>query len=848
MARLIICEKPSVATDVAKALADGRRFEKDDWGYRSPDLLVAAAAGHLVAELPPEEYDDKWKEWRYDLLPIIPPHFKYKPRDQRAATRLRQLAALINDPDTTEIINACDAGREGELIFKLIVQYARNTKPVRRAWFSSMTAQAIQDAFANLRDDTTMAGLEAAARCRAEADWLVGMNATRATSCTLGGGRLLSLGRVQTPTLALIVNRDVEIASFTPETFYTITATFAVDEVIYQGRWFDSMEQGANSRLFDLEAANEVVTRVKASDDITVASLDTAEEVARAPKLFDLTDLQREANKRFGFTASRTLAAAQSCYETHKVLSYPRTDSRYLPSDMATQALDIAAKTLDTLPELGQAFAATGYQLDVTPTIDDTKISDHHALIPTDSRHNLSALSDDERKIFELVAIRFIAALMPPKLSLKTTVWTVAKSSPTSDFFKTSHSRVTQPGWSSVYVTHTDDEDDSQTEAHNLHLLEADSHPTLNNVELKEGETKAPAPYNEATLLGAMASAGKLVADEEAAEAMKERGLGTPATRASIIERLVAMEYIERQGRKLQATDKGRGLVLALGDHPLTSPQLTGEWEQRLRVLERSTPQSARSLASQFSADIREFATQVVGTVRELTPEQLRAHRRTLATCPMPQCDGRIVDGKKGWGCSSYRSKEEQGCGFVLWKESSGKRLTEKQAVAKIEAMAQGREPLPLRPGERIEIGPCPKEGCEGTVVERQRSWGCDSWKSPEQPGCGYVIWKTGKDGALVTVEQARDMVQTGSSNASPPARTVGPCPRCDGAIVDRGKFLGCNSWKSPRKKGCGAMAWKTQGGTELSDDQLMDQIRENKDVPVASKRSGANSKRTKRS
>lgn len=842
-AKLVICEKPSVAADVSKALSSGRKFEKTDWGFKSPDFYVAAAAGHLVQALPPEKYDERYKDWSYDDLPILPERFMYQPRDQRASQRLKLLSDLINSNEISEIINACDAGREGELIFKLILQYSRNkgNKPVFRAWFSSMTSKAIQDAFAALRPDIDMLPLELSARSREEADWLVGMNATRAATCTLGRResadgkefrQLLSLGRVQTPTLAILVSRDIEIENFVSTKFYQVLTTFKSGSGEYEGLWRAGRDSGDTDRFENLEEAQKLMNAVKKAGNGNVREIEIKIEEVSPPKLFDLTDLQREANKRYGMTAAKTLAAAQSCYETHKVLSYPRTDSRYLPSDMAGEVSKIVNRIKSADPSYKEAADLVLGNLDPSPIIDDSKVSDHHGLTPTDAQHDLSKLSDDERKIYDLVARRVLASLLQPQKIERTIVWTSVSTDAKEEWFRSSARKELEIGWRLAWPeapqkkksNKDESEEDEPEQDSSLPPLEKDEAVRVKDCTTREGQTKPPARFSEASLLGIMSTAGKLVEDETLAEAMKERGLGTPATRAAILETLLDREYIRREGRQLRATDKGRGLILALGSHPLTKPGLTGDWEHKLRELERAKPSDAQSLRESFSLAVREFTENVCSAFNGATSAQMDAGRREIAKCPSVDCGGAVVEGRRGWGCTTYRSKDEQGCGLVIWKEDKGKKLTEKQVLARIEDIRTGKYKAPER-RERVVFAKCPTPDCPGDVLDREKSWGCSSYKSPKDTGCGFVIWKSNRDGSVVSQEQALEMIQRGEGTPQTQREVVARCPRCDGSILDRGKFLGCDSWKSPKKKGCGTSVWKVQSGRELSIDELKEQL-----------------------
>lgn len=851
VASLVICEKPSVARDVATALGTLERLEQVSWGWRGATWWVTAAAGHLVEMRPPEHYDERYKTWSYDDLPIIVDDYQYQPRDGRANERLRTLTQLIGDPAVDRIVNACDAGREGELIFALIYQASHSTKPVDRAWFNSMTQSAILDAFAQLRDGAMMVGLEAAARCRSEADWIVGMNATRAASCTLGGGRgLLSLGRVQTPTLALIVRRDVEIDTFVSQPYYQISGTFDLsDRRQLHGWWRSSREAGAADRFdirSDAEAIAQSVLRAASGsiEDVEV----TTEQVA-PPRLFDLTMLQREMNKRHGLSAARTLVAAQALYEEFKYLTYPRTDSSYITSDMAPD-----------IPAVIDAVAHTGLQLEsvvqvvnvdgnIQRVVNDAKVTDHHAIIPTVTAVDLTVLNDDQRRVYELVCRRFLAALLPPQSLERTVIWVRVEGDGLAHLFRAAGRRELAPGWRIAWPetprsgsgkrggagSDDDGASDDGVDDGSIVAATAGEPAAVVRTEVVEKHTKAPPRHTEASLLAAMETAGRLVADDELSDAMRERGLGTPATRASILETLLGRTYIERQGRALVATDKGRGLVLALGDHLLCRPDLTGDWEQRLRSMERAgDAQDVQALQTTFRTQVHTFVREIVAGFAGMEPAQLRAGRRSYGACPMPACSGQVVAGTKGWGCSSWKSRDDAGCGFVFWKEQSGKKRTEKDLATFIGKVARGEETIRTGPVERVVLGACPQCGVD--VVERAKGWGCTSWKSPTDTGCGYVIWKQHTDGSTIDAVRAAEMLANGETNART-ATAYAPCPRCDGTIMDRGTFYGCNSWKSARKKGCGVLVWKQSRGVALGDDAIRAELeRQGREGPPAPK------------
>ena len=832
MPPLIICEKPSVAQDVAKALLGSKaKRVADHW--EGPEAIVAFAVGHLVEQVDPDAYDEKYKKWRYDDLPILPEHFKYQARDTRAGKTLKSLHALMKRPDVDAIINACDAGREGELIFKLILETAPKAareKPVKRAWFSSMTQKAIRDAFDSLREDAAMQPLEAAARARSEADWLVGMNATRAATTKAGSVRkVLSLGRVQTPTLALIVNRDLAIAAFVPQDYWEVEAGFATaGGAQYKGLW----HEGSTNRL-DEAAPAEAIAAAASGAQAVVESLETKPQVEQPPLLYDLTTLQREANSRFGFSASRTLGAAQALYDQHKLLTYPRTNSRYLSGDMAGQLKSVVS---------GVGAAAREYAdparyvlgLDRLPlgrVVNDAKVTDHHAIIPTEGDHDLAGLSRDEQRVYDMVARRFLAVFHPAARFERTVVETRCAE----HLFRSRGKVMIEAGWRAAYgesvgaapraaegtdapATKPPDEDEQS-----LPALAVGQAVTCLSAEALAKRTKPPGRFSEGTLLRAMETAGKLVEDDEAAEAMKDAGIGTPATRAATIERLVDAEYIEREGRGLRATEKGIGLVTMLGDHVLTSPELTGRWEQRLNRIERGEEQ-----ASEFRGEIDGFTREVVAWFADKERADLRIERTPLAPCPTPGCEGQIVEYPKSYGCNTYKGKEDPGCGYTLWKQQNGHTITRDEAL---EHIAAGRSSKDLE-SEREIIGPCPTPGCGGEIVERTRSYGCTSWKSRSETGCGYVIWKKVRGSKTeVDADTARQMVARGETNAVPVAakEPIGPCatPGCPGEIVENSRAFGCTSWKSRKNPGCGFVIWKREKGHEVTREEATARLEE---------------------
>ena len=669
MKTLVIAEKPSVARDIVDALPGS--FENNDTSYESEDTIVTFAVGHLVELIAPEEYDDRFKRWRMDDLPIIPEEFRLHARDKKAEKQLKAIHKLLKRDDVDRIVNACDAGREGELIFAYIYETSGVDKPVERLWINSMTKQAIREGFEQLRPGEQLRQLEAAARSRSEADWLVGMNATRAA--TIRGrawvGGVVSLGRVQTPTLALIVKREREIQAFVPEPYWLVHAQF---DPRYEGLWFE----GDETRLKEAKRAEDIVAKVSGKDGV-VESVERKEQSERAPLLYDLTSLQRDANRRFGFSARRTLQAAQSLYEDKKAITYPRTSSRWLSGDLVPQLKPTAA----TLAPIGEYAAAAQYvlglaQLPLGRVVNDSKVDDHHAIIPTDVEHDLDRFSPDERRVFDLVARRFLAVFHPPARYARTTIVTLVED----ERFRTKGKVTLEAGWRGVYGLLSDadqqaqrQDEDAENESAELPALEQGQKVTCAAAEVEAKETKPPPRYTEATLLSAMETAGKLVDDEELREAMKERGLGTPATRAETIETLIRREYIERVAKDLQPTPKGLQVVTMLEEHPLTSPELTGDWEKRLTDIEHGGDDRKK-----FIDDIADFTRATVEKIAALDKEKLRPERVELGPCPRCGAEtGEIIkENSKAYGCTSWKSREETGCGFVIWKRVAGRTLT----------------------------------------------------------------------------------------------------------------------------------------------------------------------------
>jgi len=718
---LVIAEKPSVGRDLSRVLPGP--FTKQEGYLEGPDHVVTWAVGHLVQLAEPDEYDPKYKKWRMADLPIVPDDFRLVVRDDRSKKQMTVIQRLFKREDVDRVVNACDAGREGELIFAYLYEKARAKKPVQRLWLSSMTKDAIADAFAHLIPAEDKHPLEEAARSRSEADWIVGMNATRAATIRLRSSfdGAVSLGRVQTPTLAIVARREEEIRAFVPEPYWVVDAHFeAVSDRRYEGRY----HKGVNPRVAEEAEAQAIVAAARGATG-RIAKLEKTTQRQKPPMLYDLTTLQREANSRHGFSARRTLAAAQRLYEEHTALTYPRTNSRYLTRDMIGEIKPTAA----LVGRLDEYRRASEYvtSLDLLPlarVVNDEKVEDHHAIIPTRSEHKLDKMSQDDRRIYDMVVRRFLAVFHPEAVFENTRVETTVSG----HVFRTRGKVLLEAGWRGVYGEDPDAErtsDDDAGREQQLPRLEKGEDAEVREIAAERKETQPPRRYSDASLLGAMETAGKFVEEDELREALKDSGIGTPATRAAIIERLIDVGYIERDGRALVATEKGLNVIRLLGEHPLTSPGLTGDWEGRLAKIEHGGDSRRR-----FMGDIAKFAT---STVHELDAKlkDVRIPRANLGPCPV--CGRDINENRKGYSCWS---RQDPGCGFVIWKSKAGKQLP--VAVAK-ELIATGRTAKPVtgfkgRSGRSFRARLALQQGEDGKWrVEFDEAWAKEGAKPPEQ-------------------------------------------------------------------------------------------------------------------
>ena len=745
---LVIAEKPSVGADLTRVLPGS--FTKHEGYLESDDHVVTWAVGHLVQLAEPDEYDAKYKKWKMADLPIVPDRFRLVVRDERSRKQMSVITRELKRKDVEGVINACDAGREGELIFAWLYEKAGGDKPVQRLWLSSMTKAAIKQAFTVLRPGEEFGRLEEAARSRSEADWIVGMNATRAATIRLRSSfdGAVSLGRVQTPTLAILAAREVEIREFKPEKYWLVDATFEPQEGEHGRSYEGRFHAGTKPRLGSAAEADAIVAAVQGQAG-AITKLEKTTKKERAPLLYDLTTLQREANNRYGFSARRTLAAAQRLYEEHKALTYPRTNSRFLSTDMIGEIKPTADGVGKNREYAKPAAYVTG--LDVLPlgrVINDAKVTDHHAIIPTRSEHRVEKMSDDDKKVYDMVVRRFLAVFHPEAVWENTRLETTVAE----HIFRTRGRVLVEPGWRAAYgevaagsESRADEDDEGADQT--LPKLERDERVDTREVAAAEKETKPPRRFSDASLLGAMEAAGKELDDETLREQMKDSGIGTPATRAAIIERLIDVGYIERDARALVCTEKGLNVIRLLDGHALTSPGLTGDWERRLTQIEQGDESRQK-----FMGDIAEFARSTV-TELDAKLKDVRIPRANLGPCPV--CGHDIVENRKGYSCWS---REDPGCGFVIWKSKAGKQLP--MAVAK-ELIATGKTAKAVtgfkgRSGRSFRARLALEQTAEGKWrVEFDEPWAREGAKPPEAEGEPAADAETPATDAAASAEAA---------------------------------------------------------------------------------------------
>ena len=783
MVRVVIAEKPSVARDIAKVLGATQRHDGyiDGNGY-----AITWAIGHLVHLFEPDDYGGLWKgRWSLKQLPMIPEEWRLKTHPN-TKKQLDIVTRLINDHTTEEVICATDAGREGEHIFRLIYQFTQCQKPFKRLWISSLTDEAIEQGFGNLHPGQDFDNLAAAARARAQADWLIGMNMTRAY--TVHNGALCTIGRVQTPTLAMIVTREELITVFKKAYFYEISATLAEGfQAKYQNK------QG-KTRIDVKQEAERLHARLLPHTTGTITKVEKKIKKHKPPMLFDLITLQKEANKRFGMTAAMVLEHAQALYERYKLITYPRTESQHISEDMVPQLPQTLACLNHPLAPMALERLRAGHKLGKA-YVDKTKLSDHHGILPTPRRPPAN-LPDPLQKVYELIVARFVAIFLPDHVVEETFVWLKIGG----EFFRARGTVVLEEGWKVIERR----KPGAKTEEQKIPELTKGQTVNVTAMELLERETAPPKPYTDATLLAAMKNAGREVEDEALAKAMKESGLGTPATRAEIIEKLVRTKLIERRKKSIHPTRKGMALIGIVAG-PLKSPELTGEWEQKLKDIEEG--RMARqayddSIVGMVTGLLPEVTKKPPGAMKEFSKwaekrrEDAKAQESKATTRPRkpsktsslaqgncPKCgQGTVIEGKGAWGCNRFRA----GCQFRIPKQIAGKVLTAKQVAdlagkrkttklkgfqgksgAKFEARLILDENLDVKfdkdsavvsKEQKPKTMHCPRCG-KGTVIEGKRGFGCDRFRE----GCHFVIWKE-IAGKKISATQVQRLVNKGST------------------------------------------------------------------------------------
>jgi len=788
---LIIAEKPSVAADIARALGG---FTKHEDYFESDEFVVSSAVGHLLEIAAPDAYEVKRGKWSFANLPVIPPHFDLRPIAKTEA-RLKVLQKLIKRKDINRLINACDAGREGELIFRLIAQHTKAPQKIERLWLQSMTPQAIRDGFSHLRSDEELHNLANAARCRSESDWLVGINGTRAMTAfnsKSGGFFLTTVGRVQTPTLSIVVEREELIRKFISRDYWEVTAEFICAAGIYQGKWFDpKFKKESKDSAADPEKKDNRLWSEAAAASIVAACHDKSGKVTEeskpstqaAPQLFDLTSLQREANARFGFSAKNTLGLAQALYEKHKVLTYPRTDSRALPEDYlptVTSTMEMLAESSDNYYPFASQILNNSWVKPNKKIFDNSKISDHFAIIPT-----LQApknLSEPEQKLYDLVVRRFMAIFFPAAEFKVTTRITEVSG----HLFKTDGKILTSPGWLSVYGKSIQDDKELVPVAPN----EKVQTESVNPVPLK---TKPPARYTEATLLSAMEGAGKLIDDDDYREAMSEKGLGTPATRAAIIEGLLAEKYMVREARELIPTAKAfqlMTLLRGLGVEELTQPALTGNWEHKLALMEKG--QIDRNT---FMQEIAQITQRIVKRAKEYDSDTIPGDYADLKT-PCPHCGGLVKENYRRFACEK--------CGFSISKIPGGRAFEYDEA----EALIANKEIGPLQ-GFRSKMGR------PFAAIIKLVAIPLDD---KDYPNAGF---KLEFDFGNSQDDDAEEVDFTGQT-------ALGACPKCSGAVYEHGMKYLCERSVGPSKS-CDFSTGKVVLQQEISREQVSKLLSEGK-------------------
>jgi len=768
MPRLIIAEKPSVARDLARVLG---AKQKQKGFIQGNGWLITWCIGHLVELCEPHEYQSTWKKWSLTTLPMLPENFLLRPQ-KNTRSQFEVVRRLMSRKDVQSVVNACDAGREGELIFRYAYELAGCNKRTERLWISSMTDEAIQQGFSRLQPGEHYDDLWHAARCRSEADWLVGLNATRAMTIRTRqfvrtqNAPLLSVGRVQTPTLAMLVHREQEIIHFVPQDYWQLLGHFSAEPGDYTGKWFLQKSKDEKvDRFFKEEEAQALMEKLQDKSG-EVQKVDRRKVREKPPYLFDLTRLQRTANKRFGFSAARTLEIAQGLYQNHKVITYPRTDSIFLPSDMIPK-MKSTFRALHTGPY--EPFTDFLLGLEKLPIsrrfFNDKKVTDHHAIIPTTKRANWGKLNMDEQKIYDIIIRRFLGAFFPDAVFEKTTVITVVEE----ETFLTRGKVLLERGWREVAglpdnprstkknkAKKGGESDDDEESAELLPPLKEGDVVSIRELELLAKKTKPPPRYTEATLLSAMEGAGKKLEDEELQQAMKDSGLGTPATRASIIETLLFRKYIERNKKTLHPTTKGILLVEAMPVESLKSPQLTGQWEARLARIARGEDSH-----QDFEVKVRDYVTDLVNAIRQTSPNTMQGfmqHAHDASLQGTTKSYGKKQGGYKKKGKSTTKksggySKKSYSKKTTKKSTSTRKKTTSKSSYVQVSSPPPEQ---PIRISVRQGLATCPSCGI-GQMIQGKRAWGCNRWRD----GCQTVIPFT-LEGRDLSTQETRKLLEEG--------------------------------------------------------------------------------------
>ncbi len=788
---LIIAEKPSVANDIAKTLGG---FTKHDEYFESDEYVLSSAVGHLLEIAVPEEHDVKRGKWSFAHLPMIPPYFALNPI-AKTESRLKVLNRLIKRKDVTQLINACDAGREGELIFRLIAQNAKAKQPIKRLWLQSMTANAIREGFTKLRSDESMLPLADAARCRSEADWLIGINGTRAMTAfnsKEGGFYLTTVGRVQTPTLSIVVEREEKIKKFVSRDYWEVRAEFVCAAGIYEGRWLDTKFKKDDNdperraeRLWSRAAADTIAMACKGRQGVVTE--ESKPTTSMAPALFDLTSLQREANGRFGFSAKNTLGLAQALYEKHKVLTYPRTDSRHLPEDYipTVNATVESLMEINNFHQFAKQIRDKGWVKPNKRIFDNTKISDHFAIIPTGIVPK--NLSEPEQKLYDLVTRRFMAVFFPAAEFQVTTRYTEVSGHQ----FKSEGKVMTNPGWLAIYgkeVASLTKEPDDKEDSKILVPVAKDEKVLTDKVTANGLATKPPARYSEATLLSAMEGAGKLIDDDELRDAMAGKGLGTPATRAAIIEGLLGEKYLLREGRELMPTAKAfqlMTLLRGLGVDELTAPELTGEWEYKLSQMEKG-----KISREEFMREIAQMTQIIVKRAKEYNNDTIPGDYATLVT-PCPNCGGVVKENYRRFACTK--------CEFSMSK-TPGSRQFE---IEEVEQLLKDRTIGPLQ-GFRSKMG-----RPFAAILRIVRDEEIKNFKLE------FDFGQNDDD------ENGEGVDFTGQT-------PVGPCPKCAGGVYEMGLAYVCEN-QVAKPKTCDFRSGRIILQQEILPEQMSKLLNEGK-------------------